>query len=121
MVGGSAMLSTATFAVYGGEDLGAVSKYVEDTLKPRLTQIDGVSKIEVAGTAEARVNVELRIKDLESKGINPLAVYQMLGYSNNSIPLGSSMYEEKKVNLKYDGTFTSLDDIRNLPVGATDE
>ena len=121
MVGGSAMLSTATFAVYGGEDLGAVSKYVEDTLKPRLTQIDGVSKIDVAGTAEARVNVELRIKDLESKGINPLAVYQMLGYSNNSIPLGSSMYEEKKVNLKYDGTFTSLDDIRNLPVGATDE
>ena len=65
--------------------------------------------------------MELRIKDLESKGINPLAVYQMLGYSNNSIPLGSSMYEEKKVNLKYDGTFTSLDDIRNLPVGATDE
>ena len=121
MVGGSAMLSTATFAVYGGEDLGAVSKYVEDTLKPRITQIDGVSKIDVSGTAEARVNVELRIKDLESKGINPLAVYQMLGYSNNSIPLGSSMYEEKKVNLKYDGTFTSLDDIRNLPVGATDE
>ena len=121
MVGGSAMLSTATFAVYGGEDLGAVSKYVEDTLKPRITQIDGVSKIDVSGTAEARVNVALRIKDLESKGINPLAVYQMLGYSNNSIPLGSSMYEEKKVNLKYDGTFTSLDDIRNLPVGATDE
>ena len=121
MVGGSAMLSTATFAVYGGEDIGAVSKYVEDELKPRLTQIDGVSKIDVSGTADARVNVELRIKDLDSKGINPLAVYQMLGYSNNSIPLGSSMYEGKKVNLKYDGTFTSLEDIKNLPVGASDD
>ena len=121
MVGGSAMLSTATFAVYGGEDLGAVSQYVLDTLKPRITQIDGVSKIDVSGTAEARVSVTLRIKDLESKGINPLAVYQMLGYSNNSIPLGSSMYEMKKVNLKYDGSFSSLDDIRNLPVGATKE
>ena len=120
MLGGSAMLSTAQFAVYGGEDLGAVSKYVEDTLKPRITQIDGVSKIEVSGTAESRVNITLRIKDLESKGINPLAVYQMLGYSNNSIPLGSSMYEEKKVNLKYNGSFSSLDDIKNLPVGATD-
>ena len=109
MVGGSAMLSTATFAVYGGEDLGAVSQYVLDTLKPRITQIDGVSKIDVSGTAEARVSVTLRIKDLESKGINPLAVYQMLGYSNNSIPLGSSMYEMKKVNLKYDGSFSSLD------------
>ena len=121
MLGGSAMLSTATFAVYGGEDLGAISYYVENTIKPRLTQIDGVSSIEVSGTAEPEVNIVLRIEDLDSKGISPLAVYQMLSYSNNSIPLGSAMYEGKKVNMRYDGSFTSLDDIKNLPVGASEE
>ena len=121
MLGGSAMLSTATFAVYGGEDLGAISYYVENTVKPRLTQIDGVSSIEVSGTAEPEVNIVLRIEDLDSKGISPLAVYQMLSYSNNSIPLGSAMYEGKKVNMRYDGSFTSLDDIKNLPVGASEE
>ena len=121
MLGGSAMLSTATFAVYGGEDLGAISYYVENTVKPRLTQIDGVSRIEVSGTAEPEVNIVLRIEDLDSKGISPLAVYQMLSYSNNSIPLGSAMYEGKKVNMRYDGSFTSLDDIKNLPVGASEE
>ena len=121
MLGGSAMLSTATFAVYGGEDLGAISYYVENTVKPRLTQIDGVSSIEVSGTAEPEVNIVLSIEDLDSKGISPLAVYQMLSYSNNSIPLGSAMYEGKKVNMRYDGSFTSLDDIKNLPVGASEE
>ena len=121
MLGGSAMLSTATFAIYGGEDLGAISYYVENTVKPRLTQIDGVSSIEVSGTAEPEVNIVLRIEDLDSKGISPLAVYQMLSYSNNSIPLGSAMYEGKKVNMRYDGSFTSLDDIKNLPVGASEE
>ena len=121
MLGGSAMLSTATFAIYGGEDLGAISYYVENTVKPRLTQIDGVSRIEVSGTAEPEVNIVLRIEDLDSKGISPLAVYQMLSYSNNSIPLGSAMYEGKKVNMRYDGSFTSLDDIKNLPVGASEE
>ena len=115
------MLSTATFAIYGGEDLGAISYYVENTVKPRLTQIDGVSSIEVSGTAEPEVNIVLRIEDLDSKGISPLAVYQMLSYSNNSIPLGSAMYEGKKVNMRYDGSFTSLDDIKNLPVGASEE
>ena len=121
MLGGSAMLSTATFAIYGGEDLGAISYYVENTVKPRLTQIDGVSSIEVSGTAEPEVNIVLRIEDLDSKGISPLAVYQMLSYSNNSIPLGSAMYEGKKVNMRYDGSFTSLDDIKNLPVGASED
>lgn len=121
ILGGSAMLSTATFAVFGGEDLGATSKYVEDVLKPRITQIEGVSKIDVSGTAEARVNIVLRIEDLDSKGINPLVVYQTLGYSNNSIPLGSGSFEGKKVSIRYDGSFTSLEEIKNLPVGATDD
>ena len=80
-----------------------------------------MSSIEVSGTAEPEVNIVLRIEDLDSKGISPLAVYQMLSYSNNSIPLGSAMYEGKKVNMRYDGSFTSLDDIKNLPVGASEE
>ena len=121
ILGGSALLSTASFTVSGGSDLGSISRYVEDTLKPRLTQIDGVSSITVSGTATPRVDIVLRIEDLDSKGINPLAVYQILGYSNNSIPLGSGTFEGKQVSLRYDGYFSSIDDIRNLPVGATEE
>lgn len=121
ILGGSSLLSTATFACFGGNDLGSVSYYIENTLKPRLTQIDGVSRIDISGTAEPRVNITLRIADLDSKGISPLAVYQMLQYSNNSIPLGTGTYEGKQVSIRYQGTFDSLDDIVNLPVGSGED
>ena len=49
LVGGASMLPVASFAVSGGTDLGAVTDYIENELKPELTQISGVSSITVSG------------------------------------------------------------------------
>ena len=118
LVGGTSMLSICSFVVEAeGDDISAVGQYIEDEIKPQISQISGVSTITVNGAKTATVDVKLRMDDLNSRGISPLAVYQMLSYNNYSIPLDSVSYAGTEIDAKFDSKFSSLDDIAALPVG----
>lgn len=121
LVGGATMLPVATFSVEGGTDIGAITAYIEDELKPELTQISGVSSITVSGGSYPEIEVKLRLDDLDSKGVSPLTVYQLLSYSNVSMPLGTSESGGRSIDLRFDGSFSDIDEIRSLPVGASDD
>jgi len=117
-VGGIDMLPVYTFTVESGDDIIGLTRYVEDELKPRLTKIDGVSTVGTTGGYESEVKVTLDIDELDSKGISPLTVYQILQYSNRSIPLGSTEYQGKNTSVRFNGSYDSIDDIENLTVGS---
>lgn len=119
LVGGTDMLPIFTFSIEGGEDLAGTTAYVNDTLVPLITQIEGVSSVSVTGGSEREVVITLDTDQLAAKNISPLAVYQVLGYSNTNIPLDMTTYEGKNSSLRFDAQYKSLDEIRNLTVGAS--
>lgn len=121
IVGGASMLPIVSFAVEGGDDLAQISKYVEEELKPQLTQIEGVSDIQISGFSEARINIKLSTEKLDSNGISPLTVYQILNYSNISLPLGNTEYQGHDITVRYDSKYNSIEDIKMLPVGASED
>lgn len=120
-VAGVSMLPILTFSVQGGNDLGRITEYINKTLKPQLTSIPGVSEVTVSGGKELRVNIKLRTKDLTAKGIPVAQVYQIVNYGNVNLPVGNAEYESKTIDVRFSGGFTSIDDIKNLPVGTGDE
>ncbi|MCR4677097.1 MAG: efflux RND transporter permease subunit [Sphaerochaetaceae bacterium] len=121
LVGGATMLPVMEFAIIGGSDTSNVLDYVNDTLKPRLTRIDGVSDITVSGAEEPCIEVKLNMDKVQSSGVSILQVYQVLNYSSFNIPLGSSEYMDKTVSIMYEGAVSTLDDIRNLTVGSSED
>ena len=120
-VAGSSALPIITFSFRAGKDLGRITDYFENTLKPQLTSIDGVSGVELMGGKKLQVHVKLHIQDLTAKGISVTTIYQILNYGNVSLPVGSGEYESKTIDIHYSGGFKSLEDIKNLPVGQGDE
>ena len=120
IIGGATMLPVVSFSVEGGDDTAALSEYITENIRPQLTRIPGVSTITISGSETPQVDIKLRLDDLASKGISPLTVYQILQYSNLAMPLGSGESNGRRVDLRYDGTYESLDEIKALPVGATD-
>ena len=120
IIGGATMLPVVSFSVEGGGDTAALSEYITENIRPQLTRIPGVSTITISGSETPQVDIKLRLDDLASKGISPLTVYQILQYSNLAMPLGSGESSGRRVDLRYDGTYESLDEIKALPVGATD-
>lgn len=121
IVGGATMLPTMEFAIIGGKDTGRITQYIEDTLKPQLTKINGVAGVEIVGGNTPQINVKLRMDDVASKGISLLQVYQVLNYSSFSVPLGTADYQDHTISAKYDGKIQDLEEIKNLPVGVGDD
>ncbi|MCR4789491.1 MAG: efflux RND transporter permease subunit [Treponemataceae bacterium] len=119
-VAGSSALPILTFSFRAGKDLGRITDYFEDTLKPQLTSIDGVSGVELMGGRKLQVHVKLHIQDLTAKGISVTNIYQILNYGNVNLPVGTGEYESKTIDIHYSGGFKSLEDIKNLPVGSGD-
>ncbi|HAO29833.1 MAG TPA: hypothetical protein DCQ43_00645, partial [Treponema sp.] len=63
---------------------------------------------------------KLHIDELAAKGISVSTVYQSLNYANVTLPLGSADYTNRTISVRYAGGFSSVEDIKNLPVGFAD-
>ena len=120
IVGGMSMLPVISFSVEAGQDAGQITNYIKNELTPKLTQIDGVSEVELDGGKELEVEIKLNVDELTSKGISVAAVYQVLNYGNVTLPLGNASYENRQIQVRYSGGFNSIEDIENLPVGVAD-
>lgn len=120
IVGGADMLPIMTIAVDAGKDVGKVTKYVNDQLKPRLNQIPGVSTVNVRGGKELQIFVKLRLDDLAAKGISVATVYKSLKAGNVKLPIGTGEYQGKTIDIRYDGNYSTIGDISGLPVGVDD-
>lgn len=120
LVGGMSMLPVISFSVEAGQDAGRVTDFIKKELTPRITQIDGVSEVQVEGEKELQVDIKLNVDELTSKGISVASVYQVLSYGNTTLPLGSASYENREIQVRYSGGFNSIEDISNLPVGVAD-
>ena len=122
-VGGAEMLPIFSFSVSGNstQDMLSVTDFITETLRPRLTAISGVSDVELSGGRELQVNVELQLEQLEARSISALTVYQILGYSNQFLPAGKAIFQGREVAIRYRGELASLEDIRQLPVGSTND
>lgn len=121
LVGGASMLPIITFSVSGGSDVGRVTSYVQDELVPAINQIKGVASVTVRGGQELEASVRLRLSDLEAKRISVTQVYSLIGYSNVRLPLGSAEYRGKTLDLRYGGSITCLEELKQIPVGYTDQ
>lgn len=119
LVGGAEMLPIFSFSVSGDSDAGGITDYIQEILRPRLTAISGVSNVNVSGGQELQVKVELLLDQLEARGVSALTVYQTLQYGNQFLPAGSAIMQGQSVAIRYRGELSSLDDIRQLPVGST--
>lgn len=120
MIEGADMLPVLIFSVTGGEDVVRLTNYITDIIKPQLTGIPYVSDIYIIGGKELQLNVKLRIADVTAKNISVTDVYQALNYGNVKLPIGRAKYEQHTIDIRYDGSFTSIEDIENLPVGMGD-
>jgi HAE1 family hydrophobic/amphiphilic exporter-1 len=114
------MLPVISFSVQAGNDSARVHDFIKNELTPQLTQIDGVSEVQVVGGKELEIDIKIDVEALTSKGISVTSVYQVLNYGNVTLPLGNATYQDKAIQVRYAGGFNSIEDIENLPVGVAD-
>jgi len=92
-------------------------KRVADRMADRLRSIDDVSIVQVYGGRPREVSIELDPVRLEAFGVSLSQVYASINASNLSTPLGEQTNRGKTVNIRVQGFYTNVDDVRHQVVG----
>ncbi len=98
----------------------AVLKDYADRVQLELQRIDNVGKVELIGLQDERIWIEVSNTRLATLGIPMQAVQQALSQQNAVSPAGFFETPSDRVQLRVDGAFGSVEDIRDFPIRAGD-
>ncbi|MDP4266904.1 MAG: efflux RND transporter permease subunit [Bacteroidota bacterium] len=91
---------------------------IDKDVKTKLSQIKGVAEVDIIGGNQREIQVKVNAQSIEQRGISLLQVKQALQASNVDFPTGKIKDDDTKYIVRLSGKFTSLDQIRNLIIGA---
>ncbi len=112
-------LPILAFGVIGapGQDLDALRRIGEDTIKRRLEGLDGVATARVSGGRERQVVIEPDPYLLKSHGLTFAGLRQLIQAANVDASGGEIEDNEQMYIVRAAGAFKDLDDIRGVTVG----
>ena len=117
----SNMVPILTMTVESGMDKKNLSDYIEDNISPRLNRISGIAMAVFRGTEEMIVDVCINPQRLAARGVSLLDVYKLLQYNNIVFPAGEAVFRGENLSIRTSGDFSSIDEIKNMVVGFSDE
>ncbi|MCB4757318.1 MAG: efflux RND transporter permease subunit [Elusimicrobia bacterium] len=94
---------------------------IEKDLKPQLSRIDGVANIEIGGGRQRKILVEFEKAKLEMHRLPVLEVINQLGQSNVRLMSGKMEGRRDAWTVPVEGSFRSLDEMKELGVSLTKE
>lgn len=90
---------------------------VKEEIVPALSKLKGAARVSIVGgeEREIQINVDQRACDLYH--ISALQISQAVERGNMDFPVGKIQDDKTRSSIRLTGKFTSLDEIRNLPLG----
>lgn len=107
------MTMSLTSETRSPEELRSIA---ENTVQPRLEQVDGVASTSLSGGRERAIRITVPQQKLDAYGLTLTQISQMLATQNLQTSAGQITEDGINWSVSVDGQFTSLDDIRNTVV-----
>jgi hydrophobic/amphiphilic exporter-1 (mainly G- bacteria), HAE1 family len=113
----NSLIPIFSFQVESSSDPVKLTRFIDDTIEPRLARIPGVARINVVGGAEQEVHVRIDPARARARKITVLEVVKALGAANTDLPAGKAQFQKRELSTTSEGAFKSLADVRRLVVG----
>jgi hydrophobe/amphiphile efflux-1 (HAE1) family protein len=104
------------FSAATGTDPVALRELLDDQVRPRLEQIEGVAAVRILGGGEPEIGVELFPDRLQPLGLTPDAVFQRIRGEHLDLPGGRYTAGGSEVGIRVLGEFKDVDALRAMPV-----
>ena len=104
------------FSAASGSDPVALREMLDDRVRPRLEQIEGVAAVRVQGGGEPEILVELFPDRLNALGLTAGAVFERLRAEHLDLPGGRFPSGPDEIGVRVKGEFQNVDEIRSMPV-----
>lgn len=89
---------------------------LDQKIQPVFARILGVAKVDLTGGEEREIQVSANPEKLEGYGLTISDVQKIIASSNLDFPTGNIKSRNNQTTIRLSGKFTSLDQMRNLPI-----
>ncbi|MCF6139213.1 efflux RND transporter permease subunit [Pseudalkalibacillus berkeleyi] len=93
-----------------------MTAFAEDVLKPRLEALPEVREVDFMGLEKKEVLVELNRDKLLEYQLDPSQILGLIQSENSEATLGTLSNEENEPTLRWNTTFTNIDELKNLRI-----
>jgi multidrug efflux pump len=104
------------YALQGEGFSDAERKDVAEAVRQQLLRVNDVAKVELFGVQDQKIYVEVSQKRLATLGLDLNAVLDQLGQQNAVASAGAVQTPLDVVQVRVDGSFNSVDDLRAMPI-----
>ena len=112
----TAMFPTMNILLEGEVSPTTLRSLANKVVKDKLSQIEGIGKVDVGGGREREIRVELGAPDVFDRSVPLTQIAGILQAANVEIPGGSIQEDGQDLSARLKGQFQSVDEIRNLDV-----
>ncbi len=109
------------FSAASADDPIALREKLDDQVRPRLEQLDGVAAVRILGGGEPEISVELFRDRLVALGLSPDAVFQRIRGEHLDLPGGDYPAGQGEVGIRVRGEFRDVDTLRAMPVATAQD
>jgi len=110
----------ATVFVSSEKPLAELNREVEDSILSYLERSEGVASVDFFGGIEEEIAIEFDQERLSGYGLSLSTISQLLAAENINMPSGEVSKGSTKVIVRTLGEFSSVDEIRQLPITLMD-
>ena len=103
--------------VTGDRDIPSMQRILNDSVVPRLEQVEGVFSVTLVGQVAEQVTVTVDTDKLEDLGLSMFQVSQAISNNNTSFPAGNIDQNGASFPVRTTHELGSLKEIRNLTIG----
>ncbi len=108
--------SVISIALNGTGDLNTLRSYVNDSLKPKIESIDGVSEVIVAGGTINEILIEFDKEKIVNSMINPTGFGSIIQDANVVSASGKIKNDYQNSVIVFDTKLNDINDVKKLPV-----
>lgn len=113
-------MSSAQIFVSGDMSLESLTDMVNDNVVSYFERTSGVASVSVSGGLEDEIAMTVNQETLQGYGLSLSTLSQVLSAENINMPSGEISKGDSKVIVRTMGKFSSVDDIKNIPITLSD-
>ncbi|APR99344.1 efflux RND transporter permease subunit [Pajaroellobacter abortibovis] len=104
------------YTVKSKDSISTARLFINNTIKPALEQVDGVSSIDIFGGRERRVWIELDRNQIDTLNLDATTIAARVQAENVNIPSGHFDKEQQEISVRTLGEFEDVEMTRDIIV-----
>ena len=97
-------------------DNETIAQALKDVAGPLFAQVPGVRDVNISGTTEKRINLELKTAVLAANGLSQQSIVSALQANGFVLPAGSIDDDKGSISIEVGSAVTTLEDFKKLPL-----